>query len=266
VDRTHLCREIVGLQRQIGRILGQHAAGVWISSGLSVTQLKSLFLIAEKGSTNFRGLAETLGVTPSNVTRIIERLVEQGLVSRTENPEDLQAAVNESKVRLLLGDEAEAGKLLAEALFEYRRVPGLLVLGLPRGGVPVAYEIAVALGSELDVIVVRKLGVPSQPELALGAIASGGVIVLNSEVVGFMEITDEQIRSVRAAEQQELMRREHQYRGNKPLWEAADRTVIIVDDGLATGASMKAAVTIFILPKKMKLRCMNYSMPLLVDP
>ncbi len=139
-------------------------------------------------------------------------------------------------------DRVQAGKLLAEALFEYRRVPGLLVLGLPRGGVPVAYEIAVALGSELDVIVVRKLGVPSQPELALGAIASGGVIVLNSEVVGFMEITDEQIRSVRAAEQQELMRREHQYRGNKPLWEAADRTVIIVDDGLATGASMKAAV------------------------
>ena len=93
MDRTHLFREIVGLQRQIGRILGQHAAGVWISSGLSVTQLKSLFLIAEKGSTNFRGLAETLGVTPSNVTRIIERLVEQGLVSRTENPEDRREQV-----------------------------------------------------------------------------------------------------------------------------------------------------------------------------
>jgi DNA-binding MarR family transcriptional regulator len=111
VDKAHLIREIVDLQRQVGRAFGQHAASIWIGSGLTVTQLKSLFLIADKGRTNFRGLAEALEVTPSNVTRIIDRLVEQGLVSRTENPEDRREQVLQAtdKGRSLLNSIKETG-------------------------------------------------------------------------------------------------------------------------------------------------------------
>lgn len=139
-------------------------------------------------------------------------------------------------------DRRAAGAELATQLVGYRKAPGLLVLALPRGGVPVAYEIAMALGAELDVLVVRKLGVPQQPELALGAIASGGATVFNDDVVGAIGITRSQLDGIVHAERIELQRRERAYRGDRGPLSVRGRTVIVVDDGLATGASMRAAV------------------------
>jgi putative phosphoribosyl transferase len=139
-------------------------------------------------------------------------------------------------------DRADAGRQLAESLREYAGRPGLIVLGLPRGGVPVAFEVARALDAPLDVFVVRKLGVPGHEELAMGAIASGGVRVLNERVVEELELGDEVIASVTAAEQRELERRELALRGGQAGEPLAGRRVILVDDGLATGASMRAAV------------------------
>lgn len=139
-------------------------------------------------------------------------------------------------------DRIEAGRLLAARLAAYAQLRDVLVLALPRGGVPVAYEVARALNAPLDVYVVRKLGVPGQEELALGAIASGGVRVLNQDVVRALNITDAQIDAIAAREQVELERREQLYRGDRPLPDVAGRTVILVDDGLATGATMRAAV------------------------
>ena len=133
---------------------------------------------------------------------------------------------------------AAAGRQLAEALTEYRRHPDLLILGLPRGGVPVASEIANHLNAELDVLIVRKLGCPHQEELAMGAIATGGIRVLNDA----FEVTPEVLREVTEAETLELERRESAYRGPRPLPEIEGRVVILVDDGLATGATMRAAV------------------------
>lgn len=121
--------------------------------------------------------------------------------------------------------------------------PGVVVLGLPRGGVPVAAEVARALGSPLDVFVVRKLGTPGQPELAMGAIASGGVRVLNTRLVRELGIADAVLERVAARELLELRRREQHYRGDRPRPGLAGRTVVLVDDGLATGASARAAVT-----------------------
>jgi putative phosphoribosyl transferase len=139
-------------------------------------------------------------------------------------------------------DRTEAGKLLAKLLTAYTNQRDVLVLALPRGGVPVAFEIARALHAPLDVIVVRKLGVPGQEELALGAIATGGVRILNKDVVQFLDIPDEMIDFIAANEQQELERRERLYRGDRPVYAVRGRKVIIVDDGIATGATMHAAV------------------------
>jgi putative phosphoribosyl transferase len=139
-------------------------------------------------------------------------------------------------------DRREAGRLLAEKLSKYAHRPDVIVLGLPRGGVPVAFEVAKALDAPLDVFLVRKLGVPAQPELAMGAIASGGVLVLNEDVVSYLAIPDAELQRVAAREQLELERRERLYRGDKPVCVPSGRTVIVVDDGLATGSSMRAAI------------------------
>lgn len=139
-------------------------------------------------------------------------------------------------------DRAEAGRLLATMLVAYAQRPDVLVLALPRGGVPVAYEVAKALHVPLDVFLVRKLGVPGQEELAMGALAMGGIRVFNADVVRMLRIPDYIIESVVAKEQRELERRERLYRDGQPPPQVQHRTVIIVDDGLATGATMRAAV------------------------
>jgi predicted phosphoribosyltransferase len=139
-------------------------------------------------------------------------------------------------------NRAEAGRRLAGALRHLAGRTDVLVLGLPRGGVPVAYEVARALGAPLDVFVVRKLGVPGHRELAFGAIASGGVRVLNDEVVISRGLDASTVNAVAAAEHEELTRRERAYRGDTPPLDVAGKTVVLVDDGLATGASMRAAV------------------------
>jgi putative phosphoribosyl transferase len=139
-------------------------------------------------------------------------------------------------------DRREAGRVLAEELAVYRDKDGLLVLGLPRGGVPVGWEVAAALHAELDVFLVRKLGVPHWSELAMGALASGGVVVMNDNVVTSLRISDEQVRAVIDRETVELDRRERAYRNERPIADPRDKTVILVDDGIATGASMLAGV------------------------
>ena len=144
--------------------------------------------------------------------------------------------------RLFFRNRAEAGQLLAEKLLKYAGCDDVNVLGLPRGGVPVAYEVARRLNAPLDVFIVRKLGVPGFEELAAGAIASGGVRVLNEDVVRALPHADEIIESVTARETAELERREQSYRNGRPPPELRDRIVILVDDGLATGATMRAAV------------------------
>src|SRR5881409_2332983 len=136
----------------------------------------------------------------------------------------------------------EAGRELAEKLDKYAGRDDVIVLALPRGGVPVAYEVAKRLGAPLDVFIVRKLGVPGFEELAAGAIASGGVRVLNEDVVRAIPHADEAIEAVTARETAELERREQIYREGRPPPEFHDRIVILVDDGLATGATMRAAV------------------------
>jgi predicted phosphoribosyltransferase len=139
-------------------------------------------------------------------------------------------------------DRTEAGRILAHELEAYAGQPDVVVLALPRGGVPVAFEVAQALGVPLDVFLVRKLGVPGHEELAMGALASGDVRILNEEVVDALGIPPEVIDLVAQAEQQELERREQAYRGNRPAIDVAGRTVILIDDGLATGSTMKAAI------------------------
>src|SRR5438046_1680942 len=139
-------------------------------------------------------------------------------------------------------DRHEAGQRLADKLVAYAKRPDVLVLALPRGGVPVAYEVARSLQAPLDVFLVRKLGVPGYEELAMGAVATGGVRVLNDEIVNGLRIPDDVVDAVTAWEQQELTRRERLYRGDRPAPDVRGRTVILVDDGLATGATMLAAV------------------------
>src|SRR5882672_6748953 len=139
-------------------------------------------------------------------------------------------------------NRVEAGRLLAERLREYAGRDDVVVLGLPRGGVPVAFEIARALDAPLDVFLVRKLGVPGHEEFALGAIATGGVRVINQDVVRGLDISPGTIDAIAAKEQQELERRERVYRGDRPAPDLRGRIVILVDDGLATGATMHAAV------------------------
>jgi putative phosphoribosyl transferase len=138
-------------------------------------------------------------------------------------------------------NRTEAGRLLAQKLMGYANRPDVLVLALPRGGVPVAFEVAQALDAPLDVFLVRKLGVPGHEELAMGAIASGGVRVLNEAVVSYLHIPDGVIDAVAADELQELERRERLYRVDRPPLEVRGRTVILIDDGLATGSTMRAA-------------------------
>ena len=139
-------------------------------------------------------------------------------------------------------DRTVAGRLLAEQLADYQGRDDVIVLGLPRGGVPVAAEAARELDAPLDVWVVRKLGVPGFPELAMGAIGPGGVRVLNEEIVADLGVSDSQIEEVTAAERLELERRQRAYRGEAGPPDLRGRTVILVDDGLATGATMRAAV------------------------
>lgn len=138
-------------------------------------------------------------------------------------------------------DRIDAGQRLGDALGRFKGRAGLLVLGLPRGGVPVAAEVARKLAAPLDVMLVRKLGAPGQPELAVGAIASGGVTVLNQDVVDAFGLGQQAVEDIAGAEARELQRRERIYRGDRPALDLHGRTVIVVDDGLATGASMRAA-------------------------
>jgi predicted phosphoribosyltransferase len=142
----------------------------------------------------------------------------------------------------LFRDRAEAGRRLADRLRSYAEKPEVSVLALPRGGVPVGLEVARSLGAPLDVLVVRKLGVPGHEELAMGAISSGGIVVLNRDIVEALGISEAEIRRVEAEEKAELERREFFYRQGKTPADFAGRTVLLVDDGLATGASMRAAV------------------------
>jgi len=139
-------------------------------------------------------------------------------------------------------DRRDAGRKLAQKLSSYAGKPDILVLALPRGGVPVAYEVALALNAPLDVFIVRKLGLPGREELAMGAVASGGVRVLNRDIIRMLSIPDEVINFVAKRELEELQRRETLYRGNRLTSEVRDRTILLIDDGLATGASMRAAI------------------------
>src|SRR5437660_7782062 len=142
---------------------------------------------------------------------------------------------------MIYRDRIDAGKQLASRLADYANRDDVLVLALPRGGVPVAFEVARALAAPLDIFLVRKLGVPGHEELAMGAIASGGVRVLNPDVVASLDIPEHVVGSVAASELRELERRERAYRDDRPPIEAQGKLVILVDDGLATGSTMRAA-------------------------
>jgi putative phosphoribosyl transferase len=139
-------------------------------------------------------------------------------------------------------NRTEAGKLLASKLIQYANRPDVLVLGIPRGGVPVAVEVATALNAPLDICLVRKLGVPGNKELAMGAISTGGVQVLNEDLLDWLRISGHTIAAVGDRELQELQRRDLLYRGDRSLPTIRQRIVIVVDDGLATGATMRAAI------------------------
>lgn len=139
-------------------------------------------------------------------------------------------------------DRREAGKVLARALTAYAGRDDVIVLALPRGGVPVAYEVATALHAPLDIFTVRKLGVPGQPELAMGAVASGGVALIDPRLIQSLRIADEDIAATVERETAELHRREETYRAGRPMLELRGKTLLLIDDGVATGASMRAAI------------------------
>jgi putative phosphoribosyl transferase len=145
-------------------------------------------------------------------------------------------------VRSRFRDRHDAGRRLAAELRDHANRSDVIVLALPRGGVPVGYEVATALGAPLDVFVVRKLGLPWHEEIAMGAIASGGVLVLDRDLLRIAHVSEADLRRVIAAEEKELARRERQYRGDRPFPDLRGKTVILVDDGLATGSTMRAAV------------------------
>jgi putative phosphoribosyl transferase len=151
--------------------------------------------------------------------------------------------IRPGRSQLGFADRHEAGRLLADELRHYAGQPGLLVLGLPRGGVPVAYEVARELDAPLDVCVVRKLGVPGHEEIAMGAIATSGGRLLNRDLIEQLGIPMSVVEEVTGVERRELERREREYRGARPTPDLRGRTVIVVDDGLATGATMFAAVS-----------------------
>jgi predicted phosphoribosyltransferase len=150
---------------------------------------------------------------------------------------------------MLFRDRSDAGRQLAKALSRYAERSDVLVLSLPRGGVPVGYEVAEALRAPLDVFIVRKLGVPSQPELAMGAVASGGVRVLNQDVVRQLDIPQNVIDRVAAAELREIERRDQRYREGRPTQKLEGKVVLLIDDGLATGSTMRAAARAVRLQK-----------------
>ena len=139
-------------------------------------------------------------------------------------------------------NRADAGRILAAKLMRYANHPDVLVMALPRGGVPVGFEVARALNVPLDIMLVRKLGVPGHDELAMGAIASGGIRILNRSVIESLQIAPDAIEMVEKRESLELMRREAAYRGNRPPTDVEGRTVILVDDGIATGSTMRVAI------------------------
>ena len=147
-----------------------------------------------------------------------------------------------SPIRLPFRDRIQAGALLGQALQHYAGRDDVLVLALPRGGVPVAFEIVKAIQAPLDLLLVRKLGTPGQEELAMVAIAPGGVRLLNADIVAQLRISDKEIEEIAAREREELERRQRAYRGDRPEPEVRGRCVILVDDGLATGASMRTAI------------------------
>src|ERR1700704_258480 len=142
---------------------------------------------------------------------------------------------------MLFQDRFEAGRVLASKLSHLGNRPDVVVLALPRGGVPVGYEVAKALNLPLDIFIVRKLGAPGQEELAMGAIASGGTIVLNQDVIDDRSISEAEIEQVASRERLEIERRESEYRGGRSPLRIDGHTVILIDDGIATGASMRAA-------------------------
>lgn len=142
---------------------------------------------------------------------------------------------------MLYSNRIEAGQELARRLERYANRPDVIVLGLPRGGVPVAFEVARALNAPLDVFLVRKLGMPGQEELAMGALASGGVRILNDDLIRRFHVPESMVEAVVAKEERELQRREREYRGTSAPLPVAGKTAILVDDGLATGASLRAA-------------------------
>jgi putative phosphoribosyl transferase len=145
-------------------------------------------------------------------------------------------------MRLPYKSRSDAGHALAERLQPYANRPDVLVLALPRGGVPVASEVATALGAPLDLMLVRKLGLPGHEELAMGAIATGGIRVLNPDIIQGLAVSEAEIERVTAAEWQELQRRARAYRADRPVTAVHGRCVILIDDGLATGATMQAAI------------------------
>ncbi|HEY4133148.1 MAG TPA: phosphoribosyltransferase [Gemmatimonadaceae bacterium] len=145
-------------------------------------------------------------------------------------------------MRVRFQDRRDAGRRLAAELHTYERRPDVIVLALPRGGVPVGFEVAEALHVPLDVFVVRKLGLPSDEELAIGALASGGTRVLDDDLIRIADVSDADIQRVTAMAAEELERRERQYRGDRAFPDLSGKTVILVDDGLATGSTMRAAV------------------------
>ena len=145
-------------------------------------------------------------------------------------------------MQLPFNDRADAGRQLAQALSHYSNMPATVVLGLPRGGVPVAYEVARQLNLPLDVFLVRKLGVPGHEELAMGAVASGGTRILNRDVIDSLQIPPDALEAETRHELQVIARREHEYRGELPPLRVSGSTVLLIDDGLATGSTMLAAL------------------------
>src|SRR4030095_4917417 len=171
---------------------------------------------------------------------------------------------------MIYRDRREAGKKLATRLRDYANRDEVLVLALAPGGGPVAYEVAKALNAPLDVFLVRKLGVPGYPELAMGAIATGGIRVLNDDVLDHLRIPEQVIDSIVAIEERELERREREYRGNRPEPQVQGKTVILIDDGLAPGSTMRAAAAalrqqnpdriVVAVPVSASRTCNEYSM------